>query len=186
MSSHCCNSGILSTLLACHSAFEAPASLLDTLHWILCWASLCDLLFLAPLYFEIQTDRSHLYIRDIKELHRQAAEDLRVNEEAKAEMEQLLSELQQLLVGVSIMQDLTMRAKDSLVSFGERLSTRLFAAFLRKEVRLQVISELPVCTRFALVATHDDDAPLSFCNRALLVCSMPQCPCATRYHYCVK
>ncbi|KAA6416650.1 MAG: aspartate kinase [Trebouxia sp. A1-2] len=72
-------------------------------------------------------------LRDIKELHRQAAEDLRVNEEAKAEMEQLLSELQQLLVGVSIMQDLTMRAKDSLVSFGERLSTRLFAAFLRKE-----------------------------------------------------
>ncbi len=52
-------------------------------------------------------------------------------------MEQLLSELQQLLVGVSIMQDLTMRAKDSLVSFGERLSTRLFAAFLRKEVRSQ-------------------------------------------------
>ena len=72
--------------------------------------------------------------RDIKELHRQAAEDLRIDEEAKAEMEQLLSELQQLLVGVSIMQDLTMRAKDSLVSFGERLSTRLFAAFLRKEV----------------------------------------------------
>lgn len=101
-------------------------------------------------------------------------------------MEQLLSELQQLLVGVSIMQDLTMRAKDSLVSFGERLSTRLFAAFLRKEVRLQVISELPVCTSFALVATHDDDAPLSFCNRVLLVCSMLQCPCATRYHYCVK
>ena len=75
--------------------------------------------------------------RDIKELHRQAAEDLRVDEEAKAEMEQLLSELQQLLVGVSIMQDLTMRAKDSLVSFGERLSTRLFAAFLRKEVSLR-------------------------------------------------
>ena len=72
--------------------------------------------------------------RDIKELHRQAAQDLRVDEETKAEMEQLLSELQQLLVGVSIMQDLTMRAKDSLVSFGERLSTRLFAAFLRKEV----------------------------------------------------
>jgi len=99
--------------------------------------SIRDLLLLAPLYFELQTDSSHLHNRDIKELHRQAAEDLRVNEEAKAEMEQLLSELQQLLVGVSIMQDLTMRAKDSLVSFGERLSTRLFAAFLRKEVRSQ-------------------------------------------------
>ena len=115
---------------------EAPAPLLDTLRSILCWASLCDLLSLAPLCLGLQTDSSHLYNRDIKELHRQAAEDLRVNEEAKAEMEQLLSELQQLLVGVSIMQDLTMRAKDSLVSFGERLSTRLFAAFLRKEVML--------------------------------------------------
>ncbi len=98
------------------------------------------MLFLAPLYVGHQTDSSHLYNRDIKELHRQAAEDLRVNEEAKAEMEQLLSELQQLLVGVSIMQDLTMRAKDSLVSFGERLSTRLFAAFLRKEVTSQTTS----------------------------------------------
>ena len=59
-------------------------------------------------------------------------------------MEQLLSEVQQLLVGVSIMQDLTMRAKDSLVSFGERLSTRLFAAFLRKEVRSQnMLNETP-------------------------------------------
>lgn len=72
-------------------------------------------------------------LRAIKELHRQAAEDLRVDAEAKAQMEELLSELQQLLVGVSIMRELTCRAKDSLVSFGERLSTRLFAAFLRSE-----------------------------------------------------
>ena len=63
-------------------------------------------------------------------------------------MEQLLSELQQLLVGVSIMQDLTMRAKDSLVSFGERLSTRLFAAFLRKEVSI----------RFAALLHHLHDS----------------------------
>ena len=85
--------------------------------------------------------------RDIKELHRQAAEDLRVDDETKAEMERLLSELQQLLVGVSIMQDLTMRAKDSLVSFGERLSTRLFAAFLRKEVSLRFAALLHLWSR---------------------------------------
>jgi aspartate kinase len=30
-------------------------------------------------------------------------------------------------------QDLTPRAQDSLVSFGERLSTRLFAAYLRSQ-----------------------------------------------------
>ena len=32
------------------------------------------------------------------------------------------------------LQDLTNRARDSLVSFGERLSTRLFASFLRRQV----------------------------------------------------
>ena len=42
-----------------------------------------------------------------------------------------MTQLAQLLVGISIMQDLTPRAIDSLVSFGERLSTRLFASYLR-------------------------------------------------------
>ncbi|KAK9858857.1 hypothetical protein WJX84_007034 [Apatococcus fuscideae] len=72
-------------------------------------------------------------LRDIKELHRKAAGELRVDGKAHAEMESLLNELQQLLVGISIMQDLTPRALDSLASFGERLSTRIFAAFLRAE-----------------------------------------------------
>lgn len=54
-------------------------------------------------------------------------------------MEQLLHELQQLLTGISIMQDLTARAKDSLVSFGERLSTRIFASYLRGQVRGWVV-----------------------------------------------
>jgi aspartate kinase len=69
-------------------------------------------------------------LRNIKELHRSTADTLAISEEARAEVEGLLTQLQQLLVGISIMQDLTPRAKDSLVSFGERLSTRLFAAFL--------------------------------------------------------
>ena len=42
--------------------------------------------------------------RAIKELHRDAAADLGVDDDAKDEMEILLSELQQLLVGISIMQ----------------------------------------------------------------------------------
>ena len=37
--------------------------------------------------------------------------------------------------GVVNTQDLTARARDSLVSFGERLSTRLFAALLNSQVR---------------------------------------------------
>ena len=72
--------------------------------------------------------------RAIRDLHKEAANELEVNRECGAEVEKLLNELQQLLVGISIMQDLTNRARDSLVSFGERLSTRIFAAFLRHQV----------------------------------------------------
>lgn len=70
-------------------------------------------------------------LREIKELHRETAERLNVDDATVDDMESLLLQLTQLLVGISIMQDLTPRAKDSLVSFGERLSTRLFSAYLR-------------------------------------------------------
>lgn len=62
-------------------------------------------------------------------------EELGVEAGVRGEVEKLLNELQQLLIGINIMQDLTARAKDSLVSFGERLSTRIFASFLRAQVR---------------------------------------------------
>ena len=42
--------------------------------------------------------------RAIKELHREAADKLRIDADCKDEMERLLNELQQLLVGISIMQ----------------------------------------------------------------------------------
>jgi hypothetical protein len=73
--------------------------------------------------------------RAIRELHLKTCDDLGVEPEVRAEVEKLLSELKQLLIGISIMQDLTARAKDSLVSFGERLSTRIFASYLRQQVR---------------------------------------------------
>lgn len=68
--------------------------------------------------------------RAIKELHRVTADNLGIDLAAREEIESLLTQLAQLLVGISIMQEMTPRAKDSLVSFGERLSTRLFAAYL--------------------------------------------------------
>lgn len=76
---------------------------------------------------------SIIVCRAIKELHRETADKLGVDDSTRDEMESLLTQLTQLLVGISIMQDLTPRAKDSLVSFGERLSTRLFASFLRQQ-----------------------------------------------------
>ncbi|CAL5225186.1 g7969 [Coccomyxa viridis] len=70
-------------------------------------------------------------LRTIRELHRRTAAELGMG--SREDIESLLSEMQQLLVGISIMQELTARAQDSLVSFGERLSTRLFASYLRSQ-----------------------------------------------------
>uniref|UniRef100_A0A7S0R5D6 Aspartokinase n=1 Tax=Chlamydomonas leiostraca TaxID=1034604 RepID=A0A7S0R5D6_9CHLO len=67
----------------------------------------------------------------LRKLHMDTCDELRVEPTVKAEVEKMLSELQQLLIGICIMQDLTPRAKDSLVSFGERLATRIFASYLR-------------------------------------------------------
>ncbi len=69
----------------------------------------------------------------IRELHLATCDELGVEPAVRAEVEKLLKELRQLLIGINIMQDLTARAKDSLVSFGERLSTRIFASFLRAQ-----------------------------------------------------
>lgn len=44
----------------------------------------------------------------------------------------LLDELEQLLKGIAMMKELTLRTRDYLVSFGECMSTRIFAAFLNK------------------------------------------------------
>ncbi|KAG2497011.1 hypothetical protein HYH03_005014 [Edaphochlamys debaryana] len=79
------------------------------------------------------TDKIHDLIpfKAIRDLHVHTCEELGVEASVRAEVDRLLNELQQLLIGVSIMQDLTPRAKDSLVSFGERLSTRIFASYMR-------------------------------------------------------
>ncbi|KAH7518963.1 hypothetical protein FEM48_Zijuj09G0227200 [Ziziphus jujuba var. spinosa] len=43
-----------------------------------------------------------------------------------------LEELEQLLKGIAMMKELTLRTRDYLVSFGECMSTRIFAAYLNK------------------------------------------------------
>ncbi|GAX83624.1 hypothetical protein CEUSTIGMA_g11048.t1 [Chlamydomonas eustigma] len=70
-------------------------------------------------------------LQKIRTLHLDTCKALGVEQEVYGEVDKLLNELGQLLIGISIMQDLTSRAKDSLVSFGERLSTRIFASYLR-------------------------------------------------------
>jgi len=53
-------------------------------------------------------------------------------ENIEEEINELLTELKSLLTGVTMLKELSPRSRDYLVSFGERISTRLFAEFCRK------------------------------------------------------
>ncbi|KAL1531550.1 Adenylate kinase 2, mitochondrial, variant 2 [Salvia divinorum] len=65
----------------------------------------------------------------IKDLHLRTADELGVESTI---ISKHLFELEQLLNGIAMMKEMTLRTKDYLVSFGECMSTRLFAAYLNK------------------------------------------------------
>jgi len=61
--------------------------------------------------------------------HLKTIADLGLNEKASNDIQALLSELRTLLTGISLIRELSRRTKDYLVSFGERLSVRIAAAY---------------------------------------------------------
>ncbi|CAA0814059.1 Aspartokinase 2- chloroplastic [Striga hermonthica] len=65
----------------------------------------------------------------IKDLHLSTADELGVERSIIAKH---LSELEQLLNGIAMMKEMTLRTKDYLVSFGECMSTRIFSAYMNK------------------------------------------------------
>lgn len=76
-----------------------------------------------------QALRGIVSIEKIENLHKQTIEDLNLDSHVHDEVDGLLSELKSLLVGISLIKELTNRTKDYLVSFGERLSIRVAAAY---------------------------------------------------------
>ncbi len=68
-------------------------------------------------------------IAKIEDLHFKTAKELDIQVPAIAE---LLDELKTLLTGISMLRELTKRTRDYLVSFGERMSVRMMAAYLNK------------------------------------------------------
>lgn len=65
----------------------------------------------------------------VKALHLETVMELGIDEAIIATN---LEELEQLLKGIAMMKELTPRTRDYLVSFGECMSTRIFAAYLNK------------------------------------------------------
>ncbi|XP_052187682.1 aspartokinase 1, chloroplastic-like isoform X2 [Diospyros lotus] len=68
-------------------------------------------------------------LRFIMDLHLRTVEELGVDTSV---ISAHLEELEQLLKGIARIKELTLRTRDYLVSFGECMSTRIFAAYLNK------------------------------------------------------
>ncbi len=69
-------------------------------------------------------------IEKVEKLHLDTAKELDVDVPS---VKELLGELKTLLTGISMLHELSKRSRDYLVSFGERMSVRLMAAYLNKE-----------------------------------------------------
>jgi aspartate kinase len=67
----------------------------------------------------------------VENLVNETIEKLEINE-IKPEIEEILKKLTSLLTGVIMLRELSPRSNDYLVSFGERISTRIFAAYCSK------------------------------------------------------
>ncbi|MCL1815717.1 MAG: aspartate kinase [Treponema sp.] len=72
-------------------------------------------------------------IEKIEELHLKTIEDLSLGVSLQKEIKNLFWELGSLLTGISLTKELTGRTRDYLVSFGERLSVRIAAAYFRSK-----------------------------------------------------
>lgn len=68
-------------------------------------------------------------IAKVEQLHYDTARELGIDVPA---VQALLDELKTLLTGISMLRELTKRTRDYLVSFGERMSVRMMAAYLAK------------------------------------------------------
>ena len=69
-------------------------------------------------------------IAKVEQLHFDTAKELGIDVPA---IKELLTELNTLLTGISMLHELTKRTRDYLVSFGERMSVRMMAAYLEKQ-----------------------------------------------------
>jgi aspartate kinase len=69
-------------------------------------------------------------VEKITGIHRQACSELGLSREAWDNLSPVFEEFSSLLAGISLIKELTPKTKDYLVSFGERFSARIVAAYL--------------------------------------------------------
>jgi aspartate kinase len=73
-------------------------------------------------------EQGKVEIRDVEKLHQAAVKNLKLP--IQKDLNSLMDELKRLLSGIALIRELTPRTRDYLVSFGERFSVRIAAAYL--------------------------------------------------------
>lgn len=69
-------------------------------------------------------------VAKVAKLHEDTAKELNIKIDT---IEELLNELKTLLTGISMLKEISKRSRDYLVSFGERMSVRMMAAYLKSQ-----------------------------------------------------
>jgi aspartate kinase len=77
-------------------------------------------------------EEGRVNIDAIKTLHLTAIQQLGIGDHVKEEIMELLSECEALLTGVRLIQEMSPKSLDQLVSYGERISVRIMAAQLNQ------------------------------------------------------
>ncbi|KAK3264845.1 hypothetical protein CYMTET_26453 [Cymbomonas tetramitiformis] len=70
--------------------------------------------------------------QNIVKLHHDTCDELGI---PRATVQELLNDLERLLLGIALMKEISPRTKDLLVSFGERMSTRIFAKYVNDTLK---------------------------------------------------
>ncbi len=74
-------------------------------------------------------------IQKIRKRHHQIADELGISAEFRDKLDQLLSEMESLARGVYLLRDCSVKAMDTMMSLGERMSSVLFTEALRQVIK---------------------------------------------------
>lgn len=90
-----------------------------------------DLIRLGEVAESGQATETENLTRKIKEKHSAIAKELSAPEQAVTELQKLLSEMESIAKGIFLLRDCSLKAKDVLLSLGERMSSVLFTVALQ-------------------------------------------------------
>lgn len=85
-----------------------------------------DLIELARTAEKSSWEKAQVIVKKIKTKHHKIAQDLELDKDALLKMDEMLSELESMSRGIHLLKDCSLKAMDSMQSFGERLSSILF------------------------------------------------------------